>query len=95
MCLSSATYVSRDNSIYFGGANGILYFSPEKFITSTRPSLPPLFVDFKLFNKSVPISAVDNVTPLKTNILSTNTIDLKYNQSVFSISYISPNYGFT
>ena len=61
MYFGSAAY-KDNNNIYYGGANGIIHFSPEKFITSMRPVIKPVFTDFKMYNNTVRISDENNIT---------------------------------
>lgn len=79
----------QSGTLYFGNQLGINYINPKKYETNKiEPTL--YFTDFKLFNKSVIPNKKGSV--LKKSISETDTIELTYNQTVFSINYIGVNY---
>lgn len=83
---------SKNGNIYFGGENGIIFFNPYKVVKAVRPVFKPILYDFQLFNRSVAISDNGVETPLKRNIITEPDIELKHNQSLFSIYYTTTNY---
>lgn len=80
---------SSEGIIYFGSINGLCYFNPLT-IASGPLSLPLMFTDFQLFNKSV-IPGKSEI--LQNQIDYTKAIELKYDQNVFTISYAAINYA--
>lgn len=80
---------SSEGILYFGSINGLCFFDPST-IERDHTSLPLMFTDFQLFNKSV--------VPHETSILQqqinyTERIELAYNQNVFTIHYAAINYA--
>ena len=83
-----AYFKDKQGQFYFGSVKGFTVFDPLKIVDS--PLKPSTYiVDFKLFNKTVPISSKSK---LKQNIVLTNRIDLKYSDYVFSFEFAGLNY---
>lgn len=83
--------IAKDNDglLYFGSFPGINYIDPMNIILNTNtPEL--YFTNFKLFNKTV--TANDENGILEKVITRTESIDLAYDQSVFSIEYMGATY---
>lgn len=80
---------SSEGVLYFGSINGLCFFNPST-IVSGPSSLPLMFTDFQLFNKSV-IPGQSAI--LKNQIDHTDEIELAYNQNVFTLSYAAINYA--
>jgi len=86
-CLKSTAGV-----LYFGGVNGYNAFSPDSIRTDDfQPNL--IFTNFLIFNRTVPISTTERVTPLKTAITEAKEITLSYDQSVISFEFAALNYA--
>ena len=83
---------SRTGAMYFGGVNGFNVFFPDSI--REDPFDPPLVIThFQVFNKEVPISGDEkNPSLLKKDISETGSINLSYDQSVFSFEFASLNY---
>lgn len=72
----------------FGGVRGFNFFDPTTI--HSNPNSPPIvFTDFLLFNKSV---IPGPTSPLSISIEKTNTIELSYEQSIISFSFVALNY---
>ncbi|MGD0037219.1 MAG: two-component regulator propeller domain-containing protein [Bacteroidota bacterium] len=87
---SQYTFYKLNNSeMIFGGNNGFTLFHPDNIVVNSI--VPPVsLTDFKIFNKSVPIS--DEKSVLKNHISHTKEITLKYSQSVFTFEFAALNY---
>ena len=82
-------YKSRNGDVYFGGANGFNVFNPA-LIAENKIAPQVMFTDFQLFNKRL-----DNRTagsPLKESILETESINLSYEQNVFTLGFSALSY---
>jgi signal transduction histidine kinase len=80
---------TADGQLFFGGANGLSAFYPDKLIDN--PTLPPVVItDFELFNKPVTIGGRDS--PLRQAIHVATSITLRYDQSVFRFQFAALNY---
>jgi len=78
-----AVLKADNGQILFGGHNGFNIVDPETLATNKH--LPGVvFTDFQLFNKKV---LIGENSVLKKSITETKTIELKYDQSVFTIEY--------
>lgn len=95
MYFASAALKSRNGNIYFGGAHGVVYFSPYKMRISSRPALRPVLTDFTLYNQSVGFSSEEYPGLLDKSLLTADKIELEYDHSVFGLHFVSPNYGFS
>ncbi len=83
--------IEKDNQglLYFGSFPGINYIDPKKIVLNEN--IPELyFTNFKIFNKTV--TAKDENEILEKVITRTHSIDLAYNQSVFSIEYMGTTF---
>ncbi len=79
----------RNGLLYFGNFSGINYIDPgNMFLNEYTPEL--YFTNFKLFNKTVTVNDENKI--LEKVISRTNSIDLAYNQSVFSIEYMGTTF---
>ncbi|MGB5818179.1 MAG: two-component regulator propeller domain-containing protein [Saonia sp.] len=75
--------------LYFGSFSGINFIDPKNIVLNENtPEL--YFTNFKLFNKTV--IANDENQILKRVISKTSSIELDYDQSVFSIEYMGTAY---
>ena len=78
----------RDGRMLFGYTHGMFLFNPDSVKNNTfNPNLA--LVEFKLFNRNVPISAEG---PLKKNINLMEEMTLKHNQNFFSIEFAALDY---
>lgn len=83
---TGASLQGPDGRIYFGGVNGYHAFNPSEFLAEGTP--PTVAVtDFRLLNKSVPISREDQPTPLERPIYETERIQLDYDDLLFSFEF--------
>lgn len=89
---NNAIFNDKNGDLYFGSYEGVNYFNPNKTTKNTQEPLL-YFNDFKLFNRS--IQPNESKSPLSKVISETNHITLQYDQSVFTIDYISLNYAYT
>lgn len=82
----AAKAINRQGVLYFGGLNGLLRFNPDD-INKQNSNAEVVFTDFKI-----------NTTNSVHDVLSQNHINnlkkviLKYNQSHFTVKFVSPNY---
>ncbi len=79
---------TQDRLLFFGGVNGINFFSPDEI----KPLQPPsvLITDFRLFNKRVPLKLPGS--PLIKDILYTDAITLDYNQNIITFQFSATDY---
>lgn len=84
---------SSDGSLYCNRSReGYYHFHPDSIQDDLHP--PRVYITrFLLFNKEVPVSSNNEVTPLKSDILNTKEITLKYNQSVISFEFTALNFA--
>lgn len=83
-----AYYKSKDGTIYFGGVNGFNYFSPDDIsINSEKPKT--VITGFKIFNEQISPSTSPKLTK---DIMFTKSIDLGYEENVFTIKFASLNF---
>jgi len=86
---SGANYQNPAGMMFFGGVNGYNMFYPDSIKDNIH--VPPVVLtDFQLFNKSVGIA---EDSPLSKSITETETIELFYDDYVFSIEYAALNYN--
>jgi signal transduction histidine kinase/ligand-binding sensor domain-containing protein len=80
---------SSQGLMYFGGIDGINFFSPDNLRKNNN--IPPIVItDFKIFNQSVDIKKQNS--PLTKPISRTKIIHLKYNQSVITFEFAALDY---
>lgn len=80
---------SSKGELLFGGINGITIFNPAN-IHETQFNDEVIFTEFSLFNKE--IKPGDASQLLKSSLNHTSSIDLSYDQNVFSIAFTAINY---
>ncbi len=85
-----AAFTTESGNLLFGSVSGFNLFNPSE-ITFNDINIPIVFTDFKVFNRSVPVSS-DKKSILKQSISETNSIVLKYSQNVFSLEFTALNY---
>lgn len=82
---SEAACLQRsDGTMLFGSVEGYYSFNPE-YITTTQPPVSLVFNYFRIFNKE--LTPGTDGSPLKYSINETESIELNYDQNVFSIEY--------
>ena len=85
----NCAFKGKNNHLYFGGTNGFISFNPKEIKSNLhRPSI--CITGFQISGKEVIPSK--NGSPLKTDINSTQTITLRYNQSTFSFDFVCLSY---
>lgn len=84
---TNAYYKDKKGNIYFGGINGFNVITPSSFhINSNPPNI--VFTNFELFNKTVDIDKeVNGRVLLENSIEETRSIELNYDENVFSIEF--------
>ena len=88
-----ATFKSKSGYVYFGGNKGLNIFKPQQ-LKITGPKNNILIKDFKLFDKNVPINPGEPKSLLAESILFTEKIQLKHDQTNFSLDFTNLNYPF-
>ena len=85
----NAALKDKEGKLYFGNYKGVDFFNPKDL--STNSSVPSLYLTgLKIFNKDV-VPNEEN-SPLSKTITETNSLELNYKQSVFTINYTGINY---
>lgn len=84
-----SSYKTRDGKFYFGGINGFNSFYPKDLSESKNRIVPSIEI--------TQISLLDNSDPelekeIQTNLNKKQQIELPYNKSSFTISYVSLSY---
>lgn len=79
----------EDGRLVFGNINGFEVVQPGKIRLKSFTS-HVTFTNFQLFNTNIDVNTEG--TPLKQSIVSTERIDLKYNQSSFSVEFSAMNF---
>jgi len=88
----NAGFKSSTGDIYFGGVNGLNIIDVNN-IPENKNIPPVLITDFQIFNKSVLADSVNS--PLKQSLADTRTIELSYDQSVFTFEFAALDYTIT
>ena len=88
----SASYADNTGILYFGGINGLNYFSPED-IEVYPNSFQPAFTELSIYNTPVKVGEKyhSNVVLIKP-IEETKTLELSYKDAVFSIEFSALDY---
>jgi class 3 adenylate cyclase len=85
-----AYHKGEDGTMYFGGINGMVVFRPDSI--RDNPYVPPVVItDFQIFNKDVPISAINS--PLRKSITETEEITLTWREEVFSFEFAALHFA--
>lgn len=83
-----AYFKSRTGEMFFGGANGINAFFPEKIVDNHH--IPPVVITgFKIANKSVPVGPG---SVLKKPAYLSHTLKLSHRHSTFSFEFAALDY---
>jgi len=81
---SQSSFIDDENTIYFGGLDGIDLFNPDSLKkVLQQPKL--IFTDFRIFNKS--ISFLNDSNIIDKHISHVKNIVLKYQQNSISFHY--------
>jgi signal transduction histidine kinase/ligand-binding sensor domain-containing protein/DNA-binding NarL/FixJ family response regulator len=80
---------TSDGRIVFGSIDGLEIINPQN-IKHRKLKSTILFTQFQLFNKNIDVNSPNS--PLKQSIISTPEINLKHNQSSFSVEYSAMNF---
>ena len=86
---SGSALYSKEGMMYFGSADGLNVFNPDH-IKQSEYTPPIVITDFQIFNQPV---KVNEDSPLKESILSTEEIILSYSQNVFSFQFSALDYN--
>ncbi|MCR8558068.1 response regulator [Mucilaginibacter sp. BJC16-A38] len=83
---------TRDGELLFGGGNGFNMFRPSNINTNkNHPNL--IFTDLQVFNQSLSVGEkVNGRVILPESITGLKSLNLKYNDNVFSIEFAALNY---
>src|SRR5690606_9042500 len=87
--MPNASYKNEKGELFFGGINGLTYFSPEN-ITSNKYKPPVIFTEFLIRNK--PVTEYGEDSPLQRPINETQEITLTYDQVFISFKFAALNY---
>jgi len=80
---------TRKGDMYFGGYNGFNSFNPDSL--KDNDFIPPVYItDFQIFNKPVVYAVPGAQFPF--HISEAKKIELKWNQTVFSFSFVAINF---
>jgi signal transduction histidine kinase/ligand-binding sensor domain-containing protein len=84
----NSIFLDKQGRIFLSTLNGFNWFFPDE-IKDDTVSRKIVFTDFKIYNKSVPIQNSDSLTSytLPAHVSQTETIDLDYNHTFFSIEF--------
>ena len=88
----SASFADENKNLYFGGIEGLNYFSPEEI--ESYPFAPqPVFTEFLIFNNPVKVGdKYHSRVILDKPIDQTEQIKLSYKDAVFSIEFSALDY---
>ncbi|MGJ8691872.1 MAG: EAL domain-containing protein [Thalassotalea sp.] len=88
---------STNGNYFFGGSNGIHEFSPSDLLTTKTNVAAPILTNLLIANKKVSVGKNNNSDEfkLKENLQLSKEITLTYQQSPFSLEFISPNNKFS
>ena len=91
-----SSLVSSTKTMFFGTINGFYQFDPVDILQITQQFFPPLFTDVYIANKKIKIIAEERnkkeqIFSLNKQVNYIDQLTLNYDQSPFSIEFISPN----
>nr|WP_294795815.1 hybrid sensor histidine kinase/response regulator transcription factor [uncultured Mucilaginibacter sp.] len=89
----NAALVTRNGKLIFGGPSGFNIIDPDKIPKAThRPK--PVFTGLQILNNNVePGEKINNRVLLPQPLSQLQNIELKYKENVFSIEFVSLDYG--
>lgn len=85
-----AYFQGNDGKMFFGDSVGFCGFYP--FPVKPEYTPPIVFTDFRLQNKSVPISTKGKITPLSKVMNKTKQLTLTHEDNVFSFEFAALNF---
>ncbi len=89
---SSGFYNFNNSTIYLGGKNGVIYFSPLT-IQDNEWSPKPIITEFKVNNELVlPGLKLNGQIPLSKNLNYSRSVNLNHENRNFSIQFSSPSF---
>jgi signal transduction histidine kinase/ligand-binding sensor domain-containing protein/DNA-binding response OmpR family regulator len=88
-----AYLLCHDGTLIFGGKKGVDFIFANKIRESTyNPNV--VFTDFKIFNRSVPISEASDKDAILTNLISeTSQVRIPYSQNIVTFEFSALNYS--
>jgi len=88
----SSSFADKNGTLYFGGIEGLNYFSPEQI--EPYPNTPnPVFTEFYIFNNPVSVGEeYHSQVVLEKPISQTEQIRLSHKDAVFSIEFSALDY---
>jgi|GEM_PF-2638857 len=84
-----ASYCDSEGTMFFGVANGFIYFNPSEIRDDIKLPMPMITGLMINYSKVTPL---DNNSPLSKSTEATNKIELDANQSTFTIEFASLNF---
>ncbi len=91
---TNATLKTKDGKLVFGGVNGFTFFRTDDL--QLNVSKPTVISDFKILNKSVPISGYIQIlardSSMSADDFEARKVTLTHEQSVFSFEFSSLDY---
>lgn len=89
---SSGFFNFNDSTIYLGGKNAIIYFSPNKMKRNTWSPMP-VITDFKIQNDQIfPGREINGQVPLLIDLNYIKKVELNYKNRNFSLEFSTPSY---
>lgn len=85
----NSAYQDKNGRMYFGTMSGLVTFYPSDILENTFNS-PVYFTGFQINGREYFVNT--DGSPSFKSLLATDQIRLKYNQSSFSIDFVSPTY---
>lgn len=88
----AASWVDKDGTMFFGGIEGLNYFTPAEI--DPYPNTPqPVFTEFFIFNHPVQVGEkYHSQVVLKKPISQTELVQLSYKDAVFAIEFSALDY---
>jgi signal transduction histidine kinase/ligand-binding sensor domain-containing protein/DNA-binding response OmpR family regulator len=88
----TASFADENGMLYYGGIEGLNYFSPEQI--EPYPNTPqPVFTEFSVFNTPVKVGdKYHSEVILEKPIEATEKVNLSYKDAVFSIEFSALDY---
>lgn len=83
-----AVYLADDGKLYFGGANGLSVFNPERVFINL-PDFRVKVTGLRVFNESVPVA---DDSPLTQSIVVGKKVEFTSRDTMFSFEFAAMNY---
>ncbi|MBN2263852.1 MAG: response regulator [Prolixibacteraceae bacterium] len=87
----NSIYADSNQVFYFGGYNGIDYFTPYKIEFNYQKPAPKI-TNFQILNRNIFPNNASDQTILRKTITETSEIELKHNQNSFSFEFSNLEY---